>query len=63
MKDVTWVLLKLVLFCENDDIMFRSRRGNALSRVASPSIITDYIRACYKEVTKEVVGSNGSGDV
>lgn len=43
--------------------MLRPELVNALSRNASPSLTTDFIGACHKEVKQEVMGSHHSGIV
>lgn len=43
--------------------MLHSERGNSLSRAASHSTTTKYIRTRYKEVRKTVMGSRDSSSV
>lgn len=62
-KDVTKMLRKQVLLCGKNDITFREDYGNTLSRAASPSTTTNYIRTYFEEVKEKVMGSHNSSDM
>lgn len=63
LRDVAEVLRNHVEFCGGDDITFRQERGNALSRYASQSLITNYIQILYEGVRKKVMESHDNGTV
>lgn len=62
-KDVTKVLRHQVEACRREDITFRPKSEDGTSRVVPPCMRTEYIRNCYDEVKKEVMGSTESGAV
>lgn len=57
MKNVTEVIGKQVIICGNGDIMFSLEHGSASSKVASPSITTEYTQTCYRMVKKNLMKS------
>lgn len=50
MKDVTEVFRNQVGFRKKESIVFRPKQRNKLSIVVSPSITTDSILTCYREL-------------
>lgn len=63
LKHLTEQLRELVEFCIKHDTMFRSERGNALTRAASATMTTKYLPTCYEVVKMVVKGAGRSGSL
>lgn len=60
---MTEIFRKQVQSYEKENILFRGERENVFSRVVSFNTATDYILTCYENVRKEVIASQGGGNL